>query len=568
MVTTRFRFCCPEPIRLTVEDAGFQTLVHKDIRLDVQQTARLDLTLHVGVRSQEVTVNATVPLLQQETPSLSQFVAQNTVADLPLLGRNPYALVQIVPGVFMPVSYNAFASFLLGTASSGSITAAPALALQSIYYGLYGQDDIKITPKLTLNLGLRYEYQAPWTDRFNQLTNFDFQAAPPLTAPGLALHGALSFVGVDGNPRGRWNPSRDNFAPRTGFAYSLNQRTVIRGGKGLFYAPGFTGANWTSTTGFAATSSFVGSLNGVTPYNVLNNPFPNGLVKAVGSSKGFATDLGQSITFTDRNFKVPTSGAWNFQIQRELPANTLVTIGYVGERGWHEFQGLQFNQLPDSDLAQGSALLALVPNPFYGQITSGALSAPEISQEQLDVPYPLFQSLATNYSTWASSTYNALQITAEKRLSHGVSVNASYAWSRLMDNNTGDFSGQILGAAGYQDYYNLRSEWAVSALDVPRRLVVAYRWELPAGRGRKFFPSGPGARVLGGWQVEGITTVQTGETLGVSDATNTSGATNAAGQRPNWNGTNLALSNPTVNEWFNTSVFTQPAAFTFGNSPR
>ncbi|MGO8787461.1 MAG: carboxypeptidase regulatory-like domain-containing protein [Terriglobia bacterium] len=463
---------------------------------------------------------------------------------------------------------NAFASFLLGTASSGSVTAAPALALQSIDYGFYGQDDIKITPKLTLNLGLRYEYQAPWTDRFNRLTNFNFQAVPPLTATGLNLHGALSFVGVDGNPRGQWNPSRDNVAPRAGFAYSLDQKTVIRGGAGLFYAPGFTSTNWTSTTGFASTSTFVGSLNGVTPYNLLNNPFPSGLVPAIGSSQGFATDLGQSITFTDRNFKVPTSGAWNLQIQRELPAGALATIAYVGDRGWHEYQALQFNQLPDSDLAQGSALLALVPNPFYGQITSGALSASKVSQEQLDLPYPQFQSLATNYSTWASSGYNALQITAEKRFSHGVSVNASYAWSKLMDNNTGDFNGQTLGAAGYQDYYNLRSEWGVSALDVPRRLVVAYRWELPAGSGRRFFQSGPAAKVLGGWQVEGITAVQTGETLGIGDATNTSDSTNAAGQRPNWNGTNPARSNPTVNEWFNTSVFSQPAAFTFGNAPR
>jgi hypothetical protein len=460
------------------------------------------------------------------------------------------------------------ASFILGTPASGSITSNPALALQSLYYGFYVQDDFKVTSKLTLNLGLRYEYEAPWTDRFNQLTNFNFQAVPPLTAPGLNLHGALSFVGVNGTPRGQWNPSRDNFAPRAGFAYSLGQKTVIRGGAGLFYAPGFTSDNWTSTTGFAATSTFVGSLNTVTPYNLLNNPYPGGLVKPVGSSQGAAADLGQSITFTDRNFKIPTSGAWNFQIQRELPGNTVATVAYVGQRGWHEYQGLQFNQLPDSDLAQGSSLLTLVPNPFYGQVTSGALSAAKVSQAQLDLPYPQFQSLATNYSTWAASNYHALQITVEKRFSRGVSINGSYTWSRLMDNNTGDFSGQTLGAAGYQDYFNLRNEWAVSALDVPRRLVVAYRWELPAGPGHQWFKSGAGAKVFGGWQIEGITSVQTGETLGVSDATNTSGSTNAAGQRPNWNGSNPALSHPTIGQWFNTSVFSQPAAFTFGNAPR
>lgn len=463
---------------------------------------------------------------------------------------------------------NAFASFLLGTAASGTFGANPAIALQSIYYGVYAQDDFKVTHKLTLNLGLRYEYEAPWTERYNRLTNFNFQAVPPLTATGLNLQGALSFVGVNGNPRGQWDPSRDNFAPRVGFAYSPDQKTVVRGGAGLFYSPGFTGDNWTSTTGFAATSTFVGSLNTVAPYNLLNNPFPTGLVQPVGSSEGAATDLGQSAIFTDRNFKIPTSGAWNFQIQRELPGNTMVAIAYVGERGWHEYTGLQFNQLPDNYLAQGSALLNLVPNPFYGQIASGALSAAKISQEQLDLPHPQFQSLTTNYSTWAASDYNALQISAEKRLSHGVSINGSYVWSRLMDNNTGDFSGQTLGAAGYQDYYNLRNEWAVSALDVPRRLVVTYLWELPAGPGHAFFKSGPAAKILGGWQVEGITAVQTGETLGIGDATNSSDSTNAAGQRPNWNGTDPAISNPSVGRWFNTSVFSQPATFTFGNSPR
>ena len=174
---------------------------------------------------------------------------------------------------------SALASFILGTPASGSITSNPALALQSIYNDLYVQDDFKVTSKLTLNLGLRYEYEAPWTDRFNQLTNLNFQAVPPLTAPSLNLHGALSFVGVNGNPREQWNPQRDNFAPRLGFAYSPDQKTVIRGGAGLFYAPGITSDNWTSTTGFASTTTFVGSLNTVTRYNLLNNPSPGGLLK-------------------------------------------------------------------------------------------------------------------------------------------------------------------------------------------------------------------------------------------------------------------------------------------------
>lgn len=460
-----------------------------------------------------------------------------------------------------------FASYLLGTADSGSIADGAPLAMQLIYYGGYAQDDFKLTPKLTVNLGLRYEYQSSWTERHNRLTDFNFQAVPPLNAPGLNLHGALAFVGVNGNPRGQWNSLRDNIAPRLGFAYSLNPKTVLRGGGGMFYSPGFDSANWGSVSGFGTTTTFVGSLNSITPYNLVSNPFPNGLLQPVGSSQGSATLLGQAVTFTDRNFKTPISGAWNFQVQRQLPRDVMFAVAYIGSRGWEEYSALQFNQLPDSALSQGSALLSLVANPFYGQITTGALAQPTVSQAQLLRPFPQFQGVSTNYSTWASSTYNALQITAEKRLSHGISFNASYTWSKLMDNNTGAWDSITLPVGGYQDYNNLRAERAVSALDIPHRFVAGYTWELPFGAGRQFVKEGWASKLVGGWQIEGITTFESGQTLGVADATNNSNS-QGGGQRPIWNGVNPAISNPAISKWFNTSVFSQPAAFTFGNTPR
>jgi hypothetical protein len=460
----------------------------------------------------------------------------------------------------------AFASFLLGTAASGQANYTPALALQSLYYDGFVEDNFKATPKLTLNLGVRYEDETPYTDRFNQLTNFNFQAVPPLAAPGLNLHGALSFVGVNGNPREQWNPDYDNIGPRLGLAYSLTPRTVLRAGAGIFYAPNYASDNSTADSGFSSVTTFVGSLNTVTPYNVLSNPFPSGLILPPGNSQGSATLLGQSVQFADRDQQTPDAYAWNFDVQRQLPGSFMLGAAYVGDRGLHNYNTLQFDQLPDSDLALGNALLTSVPNPFYGEIASGSLSAATTTKEQLLRPFPQFTGVQADSSTYGSSTYNSMQITAEKQFSHGVSITASYTWSKLMDNATGALSGQTLSGTGFQDYNNLRNEWSVSSLDIPHRFVIGYLWELPFGTGRKYLTAGWAGRAFGGWQVEGITTFASGEVLGLT-ATNTTNSL-GGGQRPNWNGENPVLASPTVNEWFNTSVFSQPPPFTFGNVAR
>ncbi|MGH9471052.1 MAG: carboxypeptidase regulatory-like domain-containing protein, partial [Terriglobia bacterium] len=263
----------------------------------------------------------------------------------------------------------------------------------------------------------------------------------------------------------------------------------------------------------------------------------------------------------------PYDISWNFQIQRQLPADSLFSIGYVGSRGLNLYNNLLLNQLSDSALAQGNALLKLVANPFYGKISSGILSNAKIAEGQLLRPFPQFDTMTADDATWASSTYHALQVEYEKRFSHGFNLTASYTWSKLMDNTTGAFNGQPLSGTAYQDYHNLRAEWAVSALDLPQRFVVGYMWELPFGPGKRFAAGGVLGRVVGGWQMGGITTLQTGEILGVTDTTNTT-FSNGGGQRPNWNGVNPAIGNPAIGRWFNTDVFSQPASFTFGSAPR
>ena len=478
-------------------------------------------------------------------------------------GPNPTAAAAANTGL-------GFASFMLGI-GGGSYSRAASMAMQVKYYGGYLQDDWKVTNKLTLNLGVRYEYESPRTERYNQLTNFDRNATPPLTAAGLNLKGALSFVGVNGNAREHWNPDRNNIAPRVGFAWNVAPKTVIRGGAGIFYAA-MTGVGGASASfgvsGFDTTTALVTSLNGVTPLNYLDNPYPTGINQATGSKLGAATFLGQNIRFSSRDIRQSYSAQWNLNVQRELPGQMLVEVGYAGNRGLKLQQDQELNQLPDSALALGDALRATVPNPFVGQITTGTLAAATVTRAQLLRPYPHFLSVVATNQSFASSNYHALMGSLQRRFSHGLTVTGSYTFSKLIDLATGSFSGELLSSAGFQNWNNLRADRSLSALDAPHRLVINGLYALPFGAGRKFNPNGVAGTLLNGWEVAAIYTYQTGGSLGFSSATNTN-FSQGGGQRPNLIGdAKLADGERTLLRWFNTAAFAAPAAYTFGSAPR
>jgi len=251
------------------------------------------------------------------------------------------------------------------------------LAQTNKYSALFIQDTWKLTPSVTLNLGLRYDYETPRTDRFNQLTNFDYDATSPLTAPGYNLRGGLVFPGVDGRSRYNARPDRNNFAPRAGIAWRLTPKTVVRAGAGLFYAAttgigGGTGPFGIS--GYQAPTSIVTSLDGVTPIVTLSDPYPNGFNRPTGSSAGLSTLLGQSIQFTDYGNYTPYSTQWSFGVQQELPGAILLEVGYAGSRGLGQYENRQWNQLDPVLLNQGDALRQQVANPFFGQIPVGTLA--------------------------------------------------------------------------------------------------------------------------------------------------------------------------------------------------
>jgi hypothetical protein len=473
------------------------------------------------------------------------------------------------------------ASFLLGTGTGSTGSGGPDQILLFRYYGGYFQDDWRILPRLTLNLGIRYDYNTPWTERFNRINYWNPSAPSPVQVAGLSpLVGGLAFPGVNGASRYQFNPDRTNFGPRFGFAYSASQSTDIRGGFGLFTSPitggGFNG-NAVPISGFEASTPWVSTLNNATVVTTLSNPFPNGFVFPTGSSLGLATQLGQSIVAMSRNRSTSYAEQWNLDIQQSFPGHLLMDLAYAGSHGVHLYGDFVANQLPDQYLALGSQLNQLVTNPFYGNplITAGSLSGTQVPRSQLLLPYPQFIGVTLgDSSNFGASDYNALELEVQRRFSQGFSITGSYTWSKLMDNvppTTTGFPGGNYAAGGLQDYYNLRAEWAPAVFDVPQYLAVNGMWNLPFGRQRKFLNHGGITNiVVGGWQLNGIGTAATGSPMQITTATNTL-FNNGGTQRANWNGVNPKMPGSTankINEYFNVGDFSAPAAFNYGNTAR
>jgi hypothetical protein len=380
----------------------------------------------------------------------------------------------------------------------------------------------------------------------------------------------LTFVGVGGLPRGQWDRDLNNLAPRIGFAYQATSRMVIRGGGGVFFAPNFAGTGTGPTpfglSGFQATTDFVGTIDGFTPYRYLRNPYPDGVLQPPGSAGGLSTLVGQSIAFVDRSNVTPYGLQWNFSIQHELPGSILAEAAYVGSRGAHIHANREFNQLPDSALALGNGLRTQVPNPFFGRIESGTLSTPTVTQAQLLRPFPHFGNVTAANSTWGSSSYHSGQAKVERRFANGFGLLGSYTFGKILDDVSGTWAGETISGTGFQNWNNLRAEKSVSALDTTHRLSIGGVWELPLGKGKPVALSGVPAAVLGGWQLNGIWTYASGNVLGMT-ATNTTFA-QGGGQRPHWNGRDASLDTRNVDRWFDISAFSLPAAYQFGNAPR
>jgi len=489
------------------------------------------------------------------------------------------------PQLETPGTGNGFASFLMGVGSGNDYTAFNQFPLSHKHLlGWYVQDGWKVTPKFTLNLGLRYEIQTAMTERSNAQQYFNFTAVNPISsAIAFDVPGMLVFN--SNNNRGLYDTPYKNFAPRIGASYQLREKMLFRAGYGVFYVPSYY--NQGPNIGYSQATPWVTSLNGgLNPSSTLSgnaslglpSAFPSGQVPLTGNSLGGLTDVGYGLNpVVDPIRHSPYVQQWMAGVQYSLTNNDLIELNYVGNHGVHVLaQYLEWNEFPASDLSMGNALNQQVPNPFFGAIKGSGcgLDQPTVLAGQLLRPFPEYCSVTEAEPAAAGSTYNALQATYTHRWHSGLDLNVSYTFSKFMDDAQGSSGWAFPGSgSSVRNSYDLALERSVDASDLTHSLVVNYNYALPFGKGQKFGSdwNRPMNAVLGGWQWSGILTAHTGLPISINPASNNVTGTSGYGfnQRPNIvPGVNPVPQNQSINHWINAAAFSQPDPFTFGDSAR
>ena len=444
------------------------------------------------------------------------------------------------------------ASFLLGI-PAGNMGVNASYAERNSIYGFYLQDDYKLSRKLTLNLGLRYEVESATTERYNRaVRNFDSTTPNPIEAQARAQYaaapipelplsqfrvlGGLTFVNAGGNPRGYWETAKGNLMPRFGLAWQFDPKTVLRAGYGFYTAPLGTLYTNTEPAGFSLSTPIQASLdNGLTYFATLSNPFPNGLTQPLGAAGGLATNLGQGVNAFPSRRKNPYAQRWSLGFQRTLVAGFLLEASYVGNRSTRLNVLRNLNFLPEQYLAKSPVrdqntinfLAQNFPNPLRG---TNPIFGANISRASLLVPYPQFGAVNV-YEPIGYAWYHSLQMRVEKRLSRGFTTQLSYTWSKNM---------QAVEMLNAQDP---RPSEVISDLDRTQRLTGSGIWELPFGKGRHWGASWHPVLngIAGGWQLNGAMQYQSGGPLGFGNVIFNGDLKNV----------NLPRGQRSVDQWFN-----------------
>src|SRR5581483_23675 len=503
---------------------------------------------------------------------------------------------------------NGIADMLINTVDGGSMNAAFSSMYSGKYLAWYAQDDFKVTPKLTLNLGLRYDLNTPFTERYNHQFQLNLTVPNPIgtqsgpntggvdlntyltNLTGRPLRGGIVFPNSAGAVgRGIVPMDKGNWSPRLGFAYQAANRLVFRGGysKLFLLSPVAPGPSSPSDGPFGATTSIIATLNGITPNVTLDNPFPSGFLTPPYNSQGLSSLLGTSVTTGSSQGKTPYQHQWNVGIQYQITNDTIVSASYVGTRA-HQLQCPFFicgDQVPAPLIQKyGSQVVQTVPNPFYGIITDPrvALSAQTVQLGQLLKQWPQYSGVTFVLPAFQGpavdtfqSSFDALEVQGTKRYSHGLTLNAAFTWSKNLTNADAPDGGYLGPAVGYQNRYNYQGERSLAATDVPYRLSVGYVYDLPIGKGKAVGSNWPAAlnAVAGGWEIAGVTTFAGGYPLPITQTGQTTGAFGGT-SRPNWvanacyeNGTGRPRAEK-ITQWLNPAGFQQNPNFTFGNAPR
>ncbi|MFZ0307762.1 MAG: TonB-dependent receptor [Candidatus Sulfotelmatobacter sp.] len=503
---------------------------------------------------------------------------------------------------------DSMASFLMGQLSGGGssfyeIQFQPAT--ENYQYATFAQDNWKVTPKLTLNLGLRYDVSLPRTDRFNHQNWFDPNAVSPLNGGSISYSDPLTgnpvtrpLLGgeVFANSHERTNYVTDwkDFQPRLGLAFQFAPKMVLRGGYGIYYGQSRSGASGVvpyGGQGFDEYTSVISTYHndGATPYLHLSNPFPNGLNQPAGSSLGLLNDVGYGANGPLRTAAAnltPYEESWSFGVERQMPWNVVLDVEYIGKKGTHlPFSGANSldilgPQVESYNANQISALNTYVTNPFSslngGPISdpNSTLSSAQVQGVQLELPYPQFTGVTTDVQMIGSSIYHGLQLSAAKHFSNGLEFLVNYTWSKSIDDSSvGDDNVTWLGSfTSLQDPNKPQMERSLSTFDIPSVLKFSYSYDLPFGRGKALLGNIPRVlnAVIGGWRTNGIWQIADGRPLPITVSNGGTPLPTYGSQRPNLVGTPKRNYGPDwQNSFFaNPDVFQMPAPFTLGNMPR
>jgi trimeric autotransporter adhesin len=471
------------------------------------------------------------------------------------------------------------ADLLLGYPASGAEYTSSKLTDIANYYGIYIQDDFRVTSKLTINAGMRWEHESGLSEQNNgMVVNFNGSVPNPLAAAvtGIAPMGEVVYAG-NGNRTTVGDPYSSKWGPRAGFAYQMTPKTVVRGGFGIYFAPQYAIGSPIATVGYNQSTAYIASTNNnSTPANSLSNPFPTGILQPVGNTLGALTGIGQSFSLVDPNAKSPYTEQFSLDIQRELHWGIVSEVGYVGSRSKHMSLGsasLNENALNPSLLAMGSALTQSVPNPFYGNGGSGVIGTATVQESQLLLPYPTYSSITKLFTDNNKAKYDSLVLKAQKTFSHGITFLSGFTWSRNWDETSGG-AGNTLnpGGGAPQNPYNMGSEYAFSNVDSPFRWSSSISYELPVGKGKALLGNGGIAgNILGGWILNTVSIFQTGFPLQITQSTNYNSGFGYGSQRPNATGVTPVTSGSLearLNDYINPAAFSTAPEFTFGDVGR
>ncbi|MBS1801365.1 MAG: carboxypeptidase regulatory-like domain-containing protein [Acidobacteria bacterium] len=466
---------------------------------------------------------------------------------------------------------NTYATFLTGAVSSASIGVYNGEVDRAISTSFFLQDDWQATSRLTLNLGLRYDYQQRPYEQNNGYSNFN-----PNLSSGV-FRGIVQYANTNGVGRNFTPESYTDFAPRIGFALKATNdgKTVLRGGFGIYYPLMFSSTYTGQTAGFAVTNSSYNPAGNDTrfPAFQFKNGFPTDPLKPQGAALGPLGFLGQSIAYQDpARWKSPQAQQYTLSVERQLPHDVVLQVAYVGNHGIHlpagPFSGYNINVLNPSYFSLGTNALAKtsVPNPYAG-IVPGSLGAATITKQQSLLPYPYYSSVLALMPHNGNFIAHYLEISAQRQTTKGLTLLFGYTYGKLMSDSIRSslsYINSIAGATGYQNIFNKAGEYAVDPADITHRATISALYNLPFGPGYRFSAHNWFFdRLIEGYQLNLIGVMQTGVPLSIS------GANAYTATRPNFvPGARLTVDHPTTARWFNTEAFQNPDDFTFGNVAR